>query len=286
MSVYNILFPFLIIFSLGIIVFVLTRHLPEAVEHETLVLEKEKRRWWQVILGKGEGFLRYLRLKILQLDEKLSESIKKVRKRKEAIAEEIKDQKVVGREENFVENQEIVSADSMEERMIEEIRNEKEEVEEEKENSEEAQINSEEEEIFEDKTLESAGVESIKIETKASKIKKGISEAFKIFKKGESSNFSEEEGVRIKPQPIKTRTFTPNEIKVEREYYLKKKEELLIQTIVNDPKNVGLYLQLGRVYYNQKNFQDAKNAFKEALKLDKTNVKAREELKRIEKIEG
>jgi len=282
MSAYNILFPFLIILALGTIIFVLTRHVNEAVEHEDLMVKKEKRRWWQLFLGKGEGFLRYLRLKILQLDGKLSDSIKKVKDRKEKIGEGLREYRGRNKAQELQrENASLPNQES--EQILEEIQEETKELE-----TSLSQVAPEEELPAEEPrgSFQEEGLSNLKVETKASKLKQGISEAFKMFKKGERSGSSSENKFQAKPAPIKTKTFTPTEIKVEREYYLKKKEELLIQAIVNEPRNVGLYLQLGRIYFNQKNFADAKSAFEEALRLDKTNIKAKEELKRIEKMGG
>jgi uncharacterized protein HemY len=93
-------------------------------------------------------------------------------------------------------------------------------------------------------------------------------------------------GVATNNIPVKNvipKAFTETELKMEKEQYWKKKEELLIQSIVREPKNVGLYIQLGRLYSTQRNWLDARNAFLEVLKLDKTNIKAKEELRRIEK---
>ncbi len=230
-----------------------------------------------MFLGRGEGVLRYFRLKILKLDKKLSDSIKKVREKKEEIGEGLRGYRTRGKEKPFQTDPARSYSLSAEEK------NEESKLPEDAQIVEKIEENLEESEKFEE-TISSQGVSGIKVETKASKIKKGISDAFRMFNKSDVEKAVRDNKVKIKPEPIKTKTFSPTEIKVEREFYLKKKEELLIQAIVNDPRNVGLYLQLGRIYYNQKNFIDARSAFEEALRLDKTNIKAKEELKRIEKM--
>lgn len=48
----------------------------------------------------------------------------------------------------------------------------------------------------------------------------------------------------------------------------KEAEKIFIRLVTNDPQNVKLYNRLGVIYMEEKNFEDAKNAFYEALKLN------------------
>ena len=269
MTIYNILFPFLILVALGIAIYVLTRHLPEVVERQDLTEKKENKRWWQVLLGKGENLLRSLRVILLRLDNKLNESIKKVREKKEKMGENLKEYR--GRRKQKTEQAQIsqneLSPGPHEETIASPVKK-----------IERAF------EIQEDtpKARDSHTAKYPSPKEKAADLisKKKASFASapekKPFVSGKSKTVAE----------ILKKTFTPAEIKVEKEQYWKKKEELLIKSVIREPKNVGLYLQLGRLYSNQRNWKDAKNAFFEAIKLDKTNVKAKEELKRIDKYLG
>lgn len=45
-------------------------------------------------------------------------------------------------------------------------------------------------------------------------------------------------------------------------------EKLYIQSASQDPRNPKIYNRLGAIYLEQKNFQDAKDAFQEAIRLD------------------
>lgn len=47
-------------------------------------------------------------------------------------------------------------------------------------------------------------------------------------------------------------------------------ESLYIQCAARDPKNPKIYNRLGAIYLEKKNFQDARDAFKEALRYDDT----------------
>lgn len=265
MTIYNILFPFLILVALGIAIYILTKHLPEAVEHDKILDKEEKKRWWQVLLGKGENILRSLRVLLLRLDNKLNVSIKKVREKKEEMGKGLREygdrnrNKIFGKrsleKKNSDQEGELASPKADEKLDWD---------------SEENSIDeSEPTEIPESEKPEEIAVKKNKLGGFAKK----MSSVFKVRK--EPKNRAVEE--------ILKKTFTPAEIKVEKAQYWKKKEEMLIQSIVRDPKNVGLYLQLGRLYSTQHNWKDARNAFLEVLKLDRTNIKAKEELKRIDK---
>lgn len=276
MTVYNILFPFLILLALGIVVFILTRHLPEAQEHRIASVKEEKKRWWQVALGKGEGLLRKLRVLILKIDKKLSESIKTVREKKEKMGESIRDYKEKYRQKGQARR----TYKSQGENLLEDAQDDL------KLTKEEPGEIYEESEITQEKPGEGTSNElkeeyEIGSGSKSQKRKPiSILGNFRNINKGLAGKKSKAVEEVIK------KTFTPLEIKVETRQYWKKKEEMLIQTIVREPKNINLFLQLGRLYTNQHNWEDAQNAFLEVLKLDKTNVKAKEELKRIENLKS
>lgn len=256
MTIYNILFPFLILVALGIAIFILTKHLPEAAQHDEILDKEEKKRWWQVLLGKGENILRSLRVLILRLDNKLNDSIKKVRERKEEMGQGLREYGDRNRNKFFGKN--------------------KKELEKEAPREEFEPITADEPAETEVEGATEEEVEKPETDTEQEE-KAGV-------RKKVTSFFHKPKEVRNRQvEEILKKTFTPTELKVEKEQYWKKKEEMLIQSIVRDPRNVGLYLQLGRLYSTQHNWKDARNAFLEVLKLDKTNVKAKEELKRIDK---
>lgn len=283
MTVYNILFPFLILTALGVAVFILVRHLGDVPTLSEKHVTEEKKRWWQILLGKGEGFLKILRTLLLRVDNKLSDSIQSVREKKNDIGRSLKDytQKKrdlprdredlrqddfpIEQKDDFSLTEKPVGAEPLSEGI---------------DVSEgEVAARSSEETLGEVKTAdpfsEKRSVEELpeKLEEKKTE-KKPIRFRFSFGKE------------KIPVQEIVKKTFTADELKNERKEYWKKKESMLIQSIVREPKNVNLFLQLGRLYCNQKNWEDAKNAFYEVLKLDRMNIKAKEELKRIEKNES
>jgi len=251
-----------------VVIYILTKHLPEAVEQHQILEQEEKKRWWQVFLGKGENVLRSLRVLLLKLDNQLNDSIKKVREKKEDMGKGLKEYRDRRRQKTFQEN---IPLDRENEPGAEhgevEIK----------------RVSSWDEEGFEEGSEEN--VESLE----SGELTESSGQGKISFAKRVSSVFHRSPKKTFEPRKSKAveeiikKTFTPVEIKVEKEQYWKKKEAMLIQSIVRDTKNVGLYIQLGRLYTNQHNWLDARNAFLEVLKLDKTNIKAKEELKRIEK---
>jgi len=267
MTIYNILFPFLILVVLGVVIYILTKHLPEAVEQHRILEEEEKKRWWQVLLGKGENVLRSLRVLLLKLDNRLNDSIKKIREKKEDMGKGLKEYRDRRRQKTFQENipldRENEFGSETDDQKIEKVS---------------IWDNEEGKDAPED--VDYAENETIPEVPGQGKIS---------FAKRMTSVFRHAPKKPVEPRKSKAveeiikKTFTPVEIKVEKEQYWRKKEAMLIQSIVREPKNVGLYIQLGRLYTNQHNWLDARNAFLEVLKLDKTNIKAKEELKRIEK---
>lgn len=247
--------------------------MPEAVEQHEILEKEEKKRWWQVLLGKGENILRLFRVLLLKLDNKLNDSIKKVRERKEEMGKGLKEYRERKKQKSFTENTAIadspVSDDVLEDKDI---------------NQTSIPLKDGDEQpvgIFQEESIENESGEKEKDETSTSVfVSKGKEETTPRQPFHKKFHFPRK---NRQVEEILKKTFTPTEIKVEKEQYWKKKEEMLIQSIVRDPKNVSLYLQIGRLYSNQHNWKDARNAFLEVINLDKTNIKAKEELKRIDK---
>jgi hypothetical protein len=271
MTIYNILFPFLILVILGVVIYILTKHLPEAVEQHEILEQEEKKRWWQVFLGKGENILRSLRVLLLKLDNHLNDSIKKVRERKEDMGKGLKEYRDRRRQKTFQENipleKENTSGIESDGTAIEKVSL--------------WDNNAATDESGDEFSSSEGDNDSEGLESNQNKISfaKRVSSVFRHAPQKSSREPKKSKAV----EEIIKKTFTPVEIKVEKEQYWKKKEAFLIQSIVREPRNVGLYIQLGRLYTNQHNWLDARNAFLEVIKLDKTNIKAKEELKRIEK---
>jgi len=270
MTIYNILFPFLILVVLGVAIYILTKHLPEAVEQHEILEKEEKKRWWQVLLGKGENFLRSLRVLLLKLDNKLNESIKEVRIRKEEMGNGLKEYRNRRKNKTPQEEISVVEVDSPQieiekpKKVRKSIWNRKPIAGDSDKAENQAEVTEPQDSLGEENA---SGIPD-----------KKISSAFQASLK---KPFIQKRTNAV--AEILKKTFTPTEIKVEKEQYWRKKEAMLIQSIVREPKNIGLYIQLGRLYSNQHNWKDARNAFLEVIKLDKTNIKAKEELKRIDK---
>jgi tetratricopeptide (TPR) repeat protein len=236
----------------GIVIYVLTRHLPEITEKEVTPVKQEKKRWWQVFLGKGENLLRLIRVIILRIDNKLNDSIKKIRGKKEIIGESLREYSNKSKKSKSPISDLNQNSQHFSNGFIPEIKP------------------GEKEPIFPNQ-------KGVALEKAKPSIKIKHEKMRNLFQKiiHPKRNKAVEEIIK--------KTFTPTEIKVETQQYWKKKEDMLIQSVVREPKNINLYIQLGRLYSNQHNWSDARNAFLEVLKLDKTNIKAKEELKRIEK---
>lgn len=268
---------------MGVVIFILVRHLGEVPAYPEAHVKEEKKRWWQIFLGKGEGFLRMLRSFILSIDDKLNDSIKTVRERKNDIGRSLKDFREKKRQQP-AERVENFSSQNLERRepkieVSSDINSQEESPAPVKEEAKSYPLGvvSEEFSVSKEKLSREASPDMVNLppEIKSTPpVKKPIRFKFPFPKE------------TIPVQEIVKKTFTADELKNERKEYWKKKEAMLIQSIVREPKNVNLFLQLGRLYCNQKNWIDAKNAFYEVLKLDKMNIKAKEELKRIEKNEN
>lgn len=60
-------------------------------------------------------------------------------------------------------------------------------------------------------------------------------------------------------------------------------EQKYIKIITRDPKNIFAYQKLAGLYLEQKNYDDARAAFEQVLKIDSKNKKAKEELEKMPK---
>lgn len=98
----------------------------------------------------------------------------------------------------------------------------------------------------------------------------------------------------VKSKVIKLKAVIKNQIKKQRqEIEIKKKkksgveamieEQKYIKIITQDPKNIFAYQKLGRLYLEQKNYDDAKAVFEQILKIDAKNKRAKEALKKMPK---
>lgn len=64
------------------------------------------------------------------------------------------------------------------------------------------------------------------------------------------------------------------------------KEENLLRALKQNPRDVKAYKELGLLYLEQKNFQDAQAAFKEVLKINPEDEVAKEKLEEIKALEN
>jgi tetratricopeptide (TPR) repeat protein len=65
-----------------------------------------------------------------------------------------------------------------------------------------------------------------------------------------------------------------------------KLEELLIERVAANPKDMEAYERLGEYYMEIENYADAKECFKQVLKLNPTNRNVRYKIKRLERLLG
>ena len=61
-------------------------------------------------------------------------------------------------------------------------------------------------------------------------------------------------------------------------------EKKCIEAIARNPRDIELYKKLGTIYFEKRNYKDAKSSFEQILKIDSKNKEAKKELKKIEKI--
>lgn len=62
------------------------------------------------------------------------------------------------------------------------------------------------------------------------------------------------------------------------------KEEIFLRIIRQNPKDIKAYKELGNLYLEDKNYQDAKSAFEEVLKINPEEEIAKEKLEELNKI--
>lgn len=65
-----------------------------------------------------------------------------------------------------------------------------------------------------------------------------------------------------------------------------KLEELLIERVASNPKDIEAYERLGEYYMEIENYSDAKECFKQVLKLNPTNRNVKYKIKRLERLLG
>ncbi len=65
-----------------------------------------------------------------------------------------------------------------------------------------------------------------------------------------------------------------------------KLEEVLIERIIARPRDLDAYEELGDLYFEQKNFQDAKNCYRQMLKVNPANRRVKIKMRRIERVIG
>lgn len=88
------------------------------------------------------------------------------------------------------------------------------------------------------------------------------------------------------PEPRFFRTEMPSEVTAPRAEEKKEYEQLLIERIAGNPKDIEAYERLGNYYFEQKSFQDAKECFKQVLRLSPINRQARAKMRKLERILG
>jgi tetratricopeptide (TPR) repeat protein len=102
-------------------------------------------------------------------------------------------------------------------------------------------------------------------------------------KKTIAVSFSKEEIMEEKNQPMVSKVAT------QPEFYMASKnkfEEILIERIATDPRDLEAYERLGDYYMERKNYQDAKECYRQVLKLSPINRKARIKMRKLERILG
>lgn len=80
-----------------------------------------------------------------------------------------------------------------------------------------------------------------------------------------------------------------SKIATQPEYYMASKnkfEEILVERIASDPRDLEAYERLGDYYMERKNYQDAKECYKQVLKLSPVNRKTRIKMRKLERILG
>ena len=96
---------------------------------------------------------------------------------------------------------------------------------------------------------------------------------------------------RIKQETLEDKFFRPiisdNVVVPKRRRETKNRlEELLIERIASNPKDIEAYERLGEYYLEVKNLEHSKECFKQVLRLNPTNRNARYKIRKLEKILG
>ncbi len=64
----------------------------------------------------------------------------------------------------------------------------------------------------------------------------------------------------------------------------RKIEQMMIEKIVNNPKDVKAYEKLGDYYLEVENWEDAKECFKQVIKLDSRNTSVKVKMRKLERV--
>jgi tetratricopeptide (TPR) repeat protein len=102
-------------------------------------------------------------------------------------------------------------------------------------------------------------------------------------KKTIAVSFSKEEIMEGEGRPM------VSEVATQPEYFVASKnkfEEILIERIAADPRDLEAYERLGDYYMERRGYQDAKECYKQVLKLSPINRKARIKMRKLERILG
>jgi len=95
--------------------------------------------------------------------------------------------------------------------------------------------------------------------------------------------FSEEQARIPQDRPMVSQEVaqpSKKEMNISREKY----EEILIERIALNPRDMNAYEQLGDYYMNGRNFQDAKECYKQVLKFSPGNHSTKTKIRRLERI--
>ncbi len=99
-------------------------------------------------------------------------------------------------------------------------------------------------------------------------------------KKDAKEIFVQSEEKRAKGPMVSRAAVYPEAVKMERKDEL---EEILIERIASDPRDVEAYERLGDYYYDRRNTRDAVDCYKQVLKLSPVNRAIRVKLRRAER---
>lgn len=153
---------------------------------------------------------------------------------------------------------------------------------------------------FLEKNLRKIKIYLMRVENIASNLTKKLSEKIRKFDQAQEEtekNNSTQETTRVnqeekKDDQIKEATASqtntePQDIhrpELDREFIEQEKE--FIYRIAKNPNDIESYVALGDLYLGMKNYDDAKQSFKHALKINLDNKRAKAGIKKIEKAEN